>query len=127
VSDVGISNSVRDFIARHIRSIEQLEILLLLAKDPTRGWSVAETFQNIQSNMATVRARLEQFHESEFLVLENNSCYRFAPSNPQTSDAVRELAENYRDRRVRVIEAIYSPKTDVLRNFSDAFKLKTKE
>jgi len=114
---------VLSFIDRHIESVEHLEILLLLASQD-RTWTAAEIFQKIQSSPASVEQRLESLVTASLLDKDAQNKFRFSPKNEQTRHIVMDLAEAYRTRRVRIIEAIYTRKTDAVRTFADAFKFR---
>lgn len=123
MSEGGSPDAVLSFVDRHIESVEQLEILLLLAAQD-RMWSAAEIFQNIQSSQASVEKRLESLVAAGLLAKTEKGCFYFAPKDDDTRKLVKDLAEAYKTRRVRIIEAIYTRKTDAVRTFADAFKFR---
>jgi hypothetical protein len=124
MAEKAIPEAAQRLIARHIQSVEQLEILLLLRKTPDKASSVQDVFRVIQSSLASVAASLAYFANAGFLVQEPEGRFRFAPSDPELDQASTALAEAYHERRVAVIEAIYSRPSDPVRNFADAFKLR---
>jgi DNA-binding transcriptional ArsR family regulator len=119
-----ISSELQKFIARHIYSVEQLEILCLLAEGPAKVWSAAEVFTRIQSSQDSVGRHLQYFTEEQFLVRDETMGYRFAPENAELARATLELVKTYREKRVTVIAAIYQTPLDPIRNFADAFKIR---
>lgn len=127
VSPEGIPTPLRDFLHGQIRSIEQLEILLLLHSEPSKTWTVAEIFHNIQSSPASVQSRLTELKNAGLVECVDADCFRYSPSTSQTRDIVDLLAENYRNRRVRVIEALYKRRADAIQLFAEAFQFKRKE
>jgi len=117
---------VLQFVDRHIESVEQLEVLLLLVEDE-RAWKPAEILQRIQSSSASIDQRLASLRNAGFVSEESPGVFRYAPADEQTRRTIRDLADSYRERRVRIIEAIYSRKTDSVQTFADAFRFKRKE
>jgi hypothetical protein len=115
---------LRQFIVRYIHSVEQLEILCLLIADPSRSWTPAEVFRNIQSSERSVAACLARFCDQGLLVSETGPSYRFAPSSPGLAQTACDLAKAYHERRVSVIEAIYKKPADSIQDFLDAFKFR---
>lgn len=111
------------FVDRHIESLEHLEILLLLAAQD-RSWSAQEIFQKIQSSQASVEQRLQALVAAGLLTKDERGLFRFAPKDEETRNVVKDLADAYRTRRVRIIEAIYTRKTDAVQSFADAFKFR---
>ena len=120
-----IPEQVQRFIAVHIRSLEQLEILLMLASSPDREWSVDEAYNVIRSSRSSVAERLDELCLQGLLVsAEDPRRYRFKPSLPEAGTVIDALAREYKDRRVKIVEMIYSEASGPLRGFADAFKLR---
>lgn len=119
-----ITPSLKQFIFRYVRSVEQVEILCLLGEDPAKIWTVAQVLRTIQSSDKSIEASLEAFCKDGFLSSEQGGTYRFCPKSGELNNAVLELIKAYRERRVTVVEAIYSKPADTLQDFADAFKLR---
>lgn len=102
-----------------------MEILLLLSDVPSKYWQVEEVFQQIQSSRASVMERLNFLCQQGFLAKDNNDPpgYRFNTASPELAEGVLELKPIYRERRVKVVELIYSL-PDQVRSFADAFKFR---
>jgi hypothetical protein len=122
VPDNPISTELQQFIARHIHSVEQIEILCVLSANTVKLWSVAEVFRQIQSSEASVLACLEEFREAALLKAEEGG-YRFAPASAELANCISELIKAYHERRVTIIELIYK-KPDTIQHFADAFRLR---
>ena len=125
MSSVGsLTPGLKQFIAQHIKSVEQVEILSLFASNPERGWTAAEVFRSIQSSEKSVAESLDSFTRNELLVTESPGIYLLKPKTPELAEKVAELAVAYRQRRVSVIECIYGRPAKPLQNFADAFRLR---
>jgi DNA-binding MarR family transcriptional regulator len=122
--DAELSPDLQRFIARHIQSVEKLELLLLFFRDPTRTWHTPEIVQQIQSSAGSVSKKLDEMVASGFVAREKDGKFRFVEKSPSTQSQVAALDQAYRQRRIKVIEAIFSKSTEELRAFSDAFKLR---
>jgi hypothetical protein len=121
-----IPPAVKQLLARYIRSVEQLEILLLVQGQPNRAWTAAEVYDVIRSSRTSIAERLKDFTAAGFLAEEPGppaGC-RYAPKDNALRAAVDETALLYQTRRVRVIEAIFAPEVDPVQSFADAFKLR---
>jgi hypothetical protein len=119
---------VRQFLRDHIQSIEQLEILQVMQREPQRSWSSDELYDVIRSNGASIASRLAQFAQAN-LIEENASepgRFLFKPRTEELGTAVAETLETYRVRSVLVIETIFKPPTDAAQRFADAFRFKSK-
>jgi hypothetical protein len=119
-----LPSQVVQFISRYVHSVEELEVLCLLAEEPLRSWTVSAVFQRIQSSEKSVAARLETFQKEGLTVLEADGSYRLAPVDANLIGTAKTVIEAYRDRRVSVIECIYKQPSDPIQDFADAFRLR---
>lgn len=120
---------LRDFIARHIESVAQMEALFLLRQDAARRWSCDELSKGLYITREMCDAMLADLERRGFLVRENESAvtYRYHPADPATNDLIARLANIYQERRVAVITQIYSRPVDKVQTFADAFRLRRDE
>lgn len=117
----GFADEVRRFIRRVVDSVELLEVLLLL-RSSRRSWGVEELTAELRSSQTAIGARLSRLRRSGLLRSDGD---RVAYEASSADDAtVAEVAALYRERRIAVIEAIYSPApSNALQTFSDAFRI----
>jgi hypothetical protein len=120
-----LPTSVQQFLSKYIRSLEQLEVLLLLRNSAGRSWTSADVYEVVRSSRSSVEERLENFVQLGFLVKEDCSpaTFRYAPTE-NLGAAVDETAGAYQMWRLRVIEAIFTPTADPAQRFADAFKVR---
>lgn len=125
MADSPIPNDVLQFIDRHVTSIDQLEILLLLRGRSERTWSAAEVSQELRSNADAAGQRLQSLRLSGVLVqvTDSDGLYRYEPESPALDALIGQLDQCYRDYRLRVIERVFK-KPDGLQTFADAFRIK---
>jgi hypothetical protein len=117
-----ISDRVKALVARHIVSVEQLEVLLLLRANQGRDWTTIQVNDRIKSSVASVSERLADLESRGFLTHQGDS-YRYDAGNPSEA-AVAELATTYAESRFTVIELIFSKPNDNLRVFARAFRIR---
>lgn len=119
-----ISPAVQALIARHIRTVKDLEVLLLLLD---RGMEIdAATVGEAMYISPEAAERILSGLADTGLVVRSDATpptYRYDSANGNDS-AVRELASDYGRMRVRVIEMIYGSPDDPLKSFADAFKFR---
>ena len=131
MADAGkpVPETVDRFLARYISSIEQLEILLLLAEQPDRSFLDSEIAQAIYTNTGSVVRRLKKMQEDRLIAVSGDPdpLYTYAPETAELRIAVTQVARTYRERRVAVTTLIASRPMDNVRAFSDAFRLGKKE
>jgi hypothetical protein len=116
-----IPEPVRQLIAQHIQSVEQLEVLILLRTHRDRAWTVAEVNDHIKSSPSSVVTRLDDLAARGFLRRTDQSFHYQAREDVEA--AVAQLAAAYTERRFSVIELIFSKPAAKLRAFADAFKV----
>jgi DNA-binding IclR family transcriptional regulator len=124
MSDADLSPELQRFIARHIQSVEKLEILLLFFRESKRSWPLSEILQQIQSSQSSVNQKIDALIAEGFVTREKAGTFRFQAKAPALETQVAALDAAYRQRRIKVIEAIFSKTTEELRAFSDAFKIR---
>lgn len=126
VSTGELPTEVLQLLREQIRSLEQLEILLLLWGEPERVWLPADVYQRIRSSERSVAETLELLCERGFAARSDQPQpgYRFAPGTSQLGEAVAALAHFYSERRVRIVEAIYSDGSTEVDEFAKAFRFR---
>lgn len=126
MSNYELPDNLKKFIAKHIVSVEQLEILFLLGDHPQQTWTVPQVFQAIQSSPASVAERLSNLQSRGFLerTAEEPPAYRYHPQSDELARMVVELRSAYRQSRVKVIEAIFAGPMDQAKSFADSFKFR---
>src|SRR5688500_11845833 len=122
-----IPDEARAFVRSYVRSMLQLETLLLLARDPARGWTADAVGRELRSSAEASSAQLERLHELGLLAVEASAepVYRFAPRNEAHRAIVATLEQLHRERFHAVVDVIYA--RDRAQVFADAFKLKKSE
>jgi hypothetical protein len=126
VTQPSLTPEVRSFVAEHIDSAEQLEILLLLHRDPDRRWTAQEVSQAIYTVPASALMRLERLVAEGFATSsgEADPTYVYEPRSDEMRRQVEALSEAFRKDRVAVIKLIFSRPPDPLQSFADAFRLR---
>jgi hypothetical protein len=129
VTEEGLPLAVIGFIENCLTSIEQMEILLLLARQPDTTWTVQSVYEVILSTKPSVETWLQNLVDTGLAErLEGSPAgYRFHAATPEIGSAVRLLGESYQARPVRVIEAIYKRsaiQSDAAKSFADAFRFR---
>ncbi len=122
--DSNIPAEVQRFVATHITSLDQLEVLLLVSSLPDREWSADAVYRVVLSNPVIVAERLTGFVRAGLLVCAGDPpLFRYGPSTDEKAKQIAALGALYKTARHKIIELIYKP-ADPLKHFSDAFKFK---
>lgn len=125
MSEPQIPPTLSDFISRYIHSVEHLEILLLVNRDPNQQWTVNRVYDEILSTPHSVARRLEDLagHGLIRRVAEPVEYYQ-ACTDETLMPQISQLADSYRRTPVRVVEEIYRRKSTAAQSFADAFRIK---
>jgi hypothetical protein len=119
-----ISEPVRRFIAQHIHSAGQLEVLLLLRAVPDREWSCDDVARAQVSTRDMAERLLEDLHGRRLVAGAGEPRrYRYAPP-ADAAEVIEDLAEAYATRRVAVVGLIFSKPSSAVTDLADAFKFR---
>jgi DNA-binding Lrp family transcriptional regulator len=118
-----ISDQLARFIASHLVSVEQIEILLFLRQHHDRAFSPSELNDVIRSSESSVGSRLTDL-ERRGLVRREHARFRYQPPS-ELEGVLGELAAAYAEQRYTIIDLIFSKSNDKLQAFADAFKVRT--
>jgi hypothetical protein len=116
------------FVRRHIRSLEDLEILMLLRGTADQWWTAPEIARQVSTTKASAQDSLQRLVGS-FLQVRPASepAYRFGPASPEHQQNVAELDEVYRENRADLIRFILPQPSVAIQDFADAFRLQKKD
>jgi hypothetical protein len=116
---------IAQFIQQHIESLAQLETLLLLKGEPQRSWDAAAVAQALYTSPEECAANLAALAAAGFLEAAPEATrYRYCTDDAARRELIDTLQEVYRQRRVTVIELIYSKPSSRVQTFADAFRLR---
>jgi hypothetical protein len=126
VGETSISARVQHFLAAHVESVLELEVLLLLRERPERSWTAAELAQDLKIDAAWAGGQLGKLAADKILQRggENSGQYRYAPASPEMDAVIGEVANAYASHRVTIIGLIFSKPTSTLKTFADAFRIR---
>ena len=119
------SDKLRTFVNKHITSVEQIEVLLILLANPKRVWSIDEISAILRSSDHSIASRLQSLVSGGLALGTPDLGYRYAATG-RLHGLVEELQEEYGARRFSVIELVFS-RPDAARSFADAFRLREDE
>jgi hypothetical protein len=129
VSYGDITEEDKKFIAEHINSVEQLEVLLFLHSNTSKEFSAADLSRELRIDPGSAATRLADLHFHGFLSVNGSEppLYRYNPKLSDQDRAVNSISQTYLKHRYTVINLIFSKPIDKIRTFADAFKFKKEE
>jgi hypothetical protein len=125
VGETGVPAPVRRFIASHIVSVSQLEVLLLLRAAGDKAWTADEVARALVTQPEAAAGWLANLTESG-LATHRGASYRYAPATPELEETVDSLAESYANYRVAVISLIFARPSEGVTRLADAFRIRRK-
>lgn len=122
-----LPSEVRAFIARHLTSGAELQVLLLLHRDQDRTWPPAAVGRELRIDPDQAAWVLDRLAADGLLSGDDGAGYRFEPRLRRKANAVDTLARLYPSYRVAIISLIFSKPSGSMRDFSDAFRLREED
>jgi hypothetical protein len=123
VGETGVPAPVRRFIASHIVSVAQLEVLLLLRAAADKEWTADEVARALVTQPEASAGWLENLAAHE-LAAGREGRYRYDPPSAEVERTVDALAESYATYRVAVISLIFARPSERVTSLADAFRLR---
>jgi hypothetical protein len=125
-----IPEAVRRFIVKHIHSVDQLELLVLLRKNPQQEWRPIEISKALERDAGVIEALLKSLESTELITYRDVSGerrYSGSLKNPDLLLGLQELSRWYSTHRVSVVGIIFSKPNDKIQTFADAFRIRQEE
>jgi DNA-binding IclR family transcriptional regulator len=102
-----LSPDVRTLIRRHVRSVGELELLMLLHAGRDRSWSVQDVCEALACPPTWAVAQLEAM-ASDGLLAPDDGKWRFSPASRELERATAELEEAYRLQSREVVRFVFA-------------------
>ena len=124
--DAPLPPDVRRFITGVVRSVNELELLLLLAEERDEPWTAAAASRVLYQSEGWVAGHLEALVVLGLAeqVGDGPPGYRFGPGDAATRRTIQQTGECFRRRRAAVIALIYRGEPSSAERFADAFRLR---
>ena len=123
MGETGIPAPVQRFIASHIVSVAQLEVLLLLRAAADKEWTATEVARALVTQSEAASGWLDDLNGRE-LATERGGRFRYAPPDAEVERTVDALAESYAKYRVAVIGLIFGRPSEGVTRLADAFRIR---
>jgi len=109
----------------------QLEMLLMLKSESNVPRTSEQISQRLYVTERAAADQLVRLCRDGFLDCRKDAdgleWYQYKPVSPRLHGQVEELARDYAQRRVRLIEWLYSKPSSSVRNFAGAFRIRRSE
>ena len=122
--ETDFSDEFCQFLQSAIPAVEAAELLLTLAREPSRWWTSDEA--GVAANASDVARHLELLQARGLAAADAQRRVQYRPQTDALAAHVRTLEKVYRERPVTLIRVIYGLRDSKIRSFADAFKLRRK-
>lgn len=121
---IDLDKEIQHFISFHIKSVAELEALLVLYRFKPQAWTTDQLSQELRSNSTYAHNLLQQLVRTGLAVQTSGSQYALNPDLEVELKMIEELDRRYQTRRLSLIAMIYESPTDKIKTFADAFKIR---
>jgi hypothetical protein len=115
------------FVRSHVRTIEELDVLIFCIDHRDRWWDAAAVAQRASLNASAAMRALDHFVRANLLDIRISDAvrYRFHPGTEDLTMLATAFAAAYHENPVAVVKLVArSAVSDSVRDFADAFRLK---
>ncbi len=121
---------VQHFVLERIKSIAQLEALIMMRNAPDTWWPSSSMAERLYISERACRAELEALKEEGLLAAHQDDIgwrFRYAPADGELRELIDRLVYYYGKHLVVISNLIHSKPRTRLHEFSEAFSLKKKD
>lgn len=118
---------VSEFIAAHLRTVDDLHLLVAVWCEPDRWWDAAAVARELMIEGDDARQLLEHLAARNLLDIRVTADvrYQYRPGTPYLAEAADACVDAYRRKPAAVWRAFAGQRgTRALREFADAFRIR---
>lgn len=122
-----LPEAVGAFLREHIRTIDDLHLLVAIASNEDRWWDETSVGRDLLIDRREARAMLEHLaaHNLLEIRLTEDVRYQFRPGTQELYDAATACVAAYRENPIAVWRAVAGPGgRRSVRDFADAFRIR---
>lgn len=123
---VDLADVVARDVDQYVDSLDSLEVVVLLFRDPGRAWSPEQVAQTLRISVRTARREIERMRTRGIArpVQGEDGRLQFDTSDADKAAAVARIAATYGTRRIELINYVASQTLKRIQSISDAFRLR---
>jgi hypothetical protein len=124
-----VNQAVDTFVRQHIRTADDLELLLALANASDRWWDEGSLAGELGIDKATARRGLEHFASHNLLEIRVTESvrYQYRPGTQELDEQVRSFLDAYRVNPARIWRLVLEVgERRGVRDFAEAFRIRRK-
>lgn len=119
-----VSAKVAEFTAHHLKTIDDLQVLVACMEADDRWWSAAAAAGQLGINPTIAARSLDRLARRNLFDIRvgNSITYRFSPGTPQLDEDASALLAEYRRNPLGVVKLVTAGAS--VRDFADAFRIR---
>ena len=120
------SPAVVAFIIDHVRSLDDLQLLMAIIESDERWWDALAAAREFGMPETAARAALDRFASGNLLDirLTDDVRYQFCPGTAGLRETARAAADAYRRHPIAVARLVPRESTRRIADFADAFRIR---
>jgi hypothetical protein len=121
-----ISPLVLTFLADHVSSLVQFQLLMLVAQTGERWWDATAAARELGVTPGAARAALDHLAKHNLLDIRitGDVRYQFRPGTDELRAAVLACAEQFRRAPLQMVAVVTGQGPKSIRDFADAFRIR---
>lgn len=108
MAETEIPDSIRKFIFNYVDSAEILDVLTLVAANPTERWGAERISMELRANAKSIEGRLRRLEQIGLLEREAGE-YAYRPSSQELGATAEHLIHLYGTMKHRILGLVFSP------------------
>jgi hypothetical protein len=117
---------VLEFVASHIRSLEELQLLMAVMQAPDRWWDARTAARELVLREQVARHALDHLATRNLLDIRitGDVRYQFRPGTDELRAATLAVEEAYRANQLALVQLVAGATRKSIRDFADAFRIR---
>lgn len=117
---------VVEFAAQHLRTLEQLQVLMTCVEGRDRWWDAGSMGRELGLGATAARQALDHLARGNLLDIRitGDVRYQFNPGTAELEEAALACAAAYRTNPVAVVQLVAGSSRRSVRDFADAFRIR---
>ena len=115
-----------EFVARHLRSLEDLQVLMTCIEARDRWWDAAAVARELGISATSARHTLDHLARGNLLDIRitGDVRYQYNPGTAELNAAALACAAAYRTNPVPLVQMVAGSARRSVRDFADAFRIR---
>jgi hypothetical protein len=121
-----LPQEVRSFLTRHVRTLDELQLLMSVIQSGDRWWDVEGASREVGLTPDDARAAFERFAAQNLMDIRvgGDVCYRFHAGTDDLRRAALATLHAYRNNPIALARAVSGGARRRITDFADAFRIR---